>query len=194
MIDLVIAKQEFKFGHTCAPGTHQPALFTICNKPNLNILEFGCGVFSTPMLAYMASKLNSNIISLETDQRWLDEAKSRCCKVQSHSFLLVSDWFSFLAEDPAKLQQQKWDVVFVDQAPWNARHDTIIAFKNIAEYIVVHDSDMHPGFEFDYTPHLKNYDIYMPAKPYPYKTGPPTLVGSNFNDTKFNINPEDFNQ
>ena len=32
----------------------------------------------------------------------------------------------------------------------------------------------------------------MPLEPYPYKSGPPTLLGSNFYDCNININYEDF--
>jgi len=194
MLQLNEVKQEFKFGHLCSPGTHQPVLFTICNRPNLKILEFGCGYFSSLLLHYMNTKLNHTIISMETDATWITNVLEQITPLPSHEFWLIEDWFVFLEEDKGDLQQQHWDVVFVDQAPWDARHVTIEKFKNIADYIVVHDSDMHPGFEFDYSPHLKYFEVYMPAKPYPYKSGPPTLLGSNYNECKFDINPEDFNQ
>lgn len=192
MLQLSEVKNEFQFGHRCAPGTHQPALWTVCNRPDLRILEFGTGYFSTKLLSYMCKKLNHFTMSFENDLEWYKISHNLIDKQANHSITLVDDWKIFFDEDPLGLTTSYWNVVFVDQAPWVARHWTISKFKNCADYIIVHDSDMHPGFEFDYSPHLAKYEIYMPDLPYPYKSGPPTLIGSNIYDCKFNIINSEF--
>ncbi len=70
--------------------------------------------------------------------------------------------------------------------------------KDIALYVIVHDCDYFPmhgifgttikltqlGFDipgvFDYSDVFENFKVYYPLPPWPGSTGPPTLLGSNF--------------
>ena len=195
MLNINQVKKDFRFAFTEIPhATHQPVLFTICNKPNLKILEFGCGVFSTGLLSYLNLKLNHNIITFENDQSWIDEIiKNTPYKIlDNHQIYFVENWNIFFETDPLNLYNNHYDVIFIDQAPWEARELTLDRLKNNADYIIIHDSDFMPEYDINYDKYLKYYKIFMPLQPYPYKSGPPTLLGSNIYDCNIDINYGDF--
>ena len=110
-------------------------------------------------------------------------------------------WISFLSNF-LPIQTLQFDVCFIDQAPWLARYETIKLMKDKVHYIILHDCDYFPvkGIfgritkepqwnrqipgEFDFSDIFLFSKTYYPSKPWPGFTGPPTLVGSNF-DNKF---------
>jgi hypothetical protein len=48
-------------------ATHEPVLYYMCNKPNLKILEFGCGDISTRLLSLLTQKYNHQILSFDNN-------------------------------------------------------------------------------------------------------------------------------
>jgi hypothetical protein len=99
----------------------------------------------------------------------------------------IDDWNQFFEQDPLGLYNNKYDLIFIDQAPWEARELTLLKLNQNTDYLIIHDSDFTPDYNIDYNRYLKYYKTYLPLPPYPYKTGPPTLLGSNFYDCNFNI-------
>jgi hypothetical protein len=88
--------------------------------------------------------------------------------------------------------------VFIDQSPWEARTLSLEMFKEISEYVLVHDCDYFPhnniwGKEIkpiegpenpgqrDYSDVLKHHKEFFPIT-WQCSTGPPTLIGSQFNE------------
>jgi len=105
-------------------------------------------------------------------------------------------WIKFL-DNFDLLKILDFDLCFVDQSPWLARTETILRLKDKVKYIILHDCDGYaaeplgkqimalnsktntPGI-YDFNDSFKYFKVYFPPKPWPGHTGPPTLLGSNF--------------
>ena len=115
-------------------------------------------------------------------------------------------WVDFM-ENFDLLTSVDFDVCFIDQSPWLARYETIKRMKNKARFVIVHDVDYFPmnnifgktikptanmqEGEFDFSDVFSTFRVYFPNKPWPGGTGPPTLLGSNFEE---NFPEIDFSQ
>jgi len=104
-------------------------------------------------------------------------------------------WIAFMDEFEL-LDQLSFDVCFIDQAPWLARYETLKRMKDRARFVVVHDVDYFPmngvfgkvikpivdrnKGQFDFSDVFSTFQVYFPNQPWPADTGPPTLLGSNF--------------
>jgi hypothetical protein len=115
-------------------------------------------------------------------------------------------WVDFM-ENFDLLTSVDFDVCFIDQSPWLARYETIKRMKNKARFVIVHDVDYFPmntifgktikpiankqAGEFDFSDVFSTFRVYFPNKPWPGDTGPPTLLGSNFDE---NFPEIDFSQ
>lgn len=110
----------------------------------------------------------------------------------------LEDWVQFLDECP-NLKDVDFDVCFVDQWPGPARTETIVRLKDRARYVILHDCDMYvsgelgiqikpmdrqnqiPGI-YDFSQTFSTFKVYFPPKPWAGASGPPTLLGSNFEE------------
>lgn len=108
-------------------------------------------------------------------------------------------WVKFF-ESLEILRTMSFDVCFIDQSPWLARYETIKLMKDRARYVVLHDCDYFPAHGifgsvikhidrmksipgiFDFSDVFQHSKVYFPPLPWAGDTGPPTLVGSNFDD------------
>ena len=104
-------------------------------------------------------------------------------------------WVKFLNEFKL-LDELNFDVCFIDQSPWLARYETLKKMKDKARFVIVHDVDFFPTRnifgkvikpirnrtegEFDFSDVFSSFKVYFPKQPWPGDTGPPTLLGSNF--------------
>ncbi len=192
----------FEFRHkTCDYSTHQPVLYELIRRTKGPILELGCGNGSTPLLSFFAR--GREIVTVDNDPEWFASFRSKY-QSKNHQFILTDDWDKILS-DP--LLDRKWSLIFVDQSPWEARHRSILRFRDTAGYLVLHDSDYFPLFKVfgtvleetvpskkegrrDYSDIFRYFREYYPPMPWPGPTGPPTLVGSNLNNCDLNV---DFN-
>lgn len=106
-------------------------------------------------------------------------------------------WIYFL-EHCELLKNIQFDVCFVDQSPWQGRVETIIRLKDKSRYVILHDCDYFcenkqlgitvkaldseeniPGI-YDFSQTFRYFKLYFPLKPWPGRSGPPTLLASNF--------------
>ena len=73
-------KEEIE-NETPAFGTHRHILHTASTLTHGDILEFGCGMFSTPKLHEVttASQSTRMLVSAETDMLWLRQLIHRFC-------------------------------------------------------------------------------------------------------------------
>ena len=174
--------------HDIAWATHQPVLHHMCCKDNAKILEYGCGIFSDRLLSWLQPQYNLNIIAYESDKEWIDKVKDEI--KPPYTIYPVSSWDEHFKIWDAlfptfPMGKEKWDVVFVDQAPWEARHETIKRYHDKCEYLILHDCDYYPHEKiFEYSDYFKYWKLFVPPGPsssWPWKTGPPTLLASNFN-------------
>jgi len=102
------------------------------------------------------------------------------------------------------------DIAFIDQGPFEARATTLMLVKETARFVVLHDSDYFPGHGLfgislegmNGTQHrgkrtfddvFKYYKEFFPLDPWPHPpTGPPILVGSNYEDFDWEIDFEKY--
>ena len=176
-------------------ATHQPVLYTALKHTGGPVIEFGCGHGSTPLLHRYCVAHQRELLTLDTDRGWLDPMANDYHDL-SHWYIYVNDWAEVLSDE--RIVGRAWSVAFVDQSPWEARHLTIQAIKHTARFIVLHDCDYYPEHEMfgkslaplngsqqrgerDYGDVFKYWAEHFPPDPWLYeRTGPPTLVGSNF--------------
>lgn len=177
-------------------ATHQPVLWTVAHAARGPIAEFGCGYGSTPLLHELSDRLGVRLLTLDSNADWLDRFRPQFESPQ-HEFRLVSDWSEELARPE---WGDGWAIVFVDQAPFEARALTVERVRLSADYVVVHDDDYFPEHglfgrmikpllgpedrgERDFDDVFSSWREFFPPEPWPFRrTGPPTLLGSNRND------------
>ena len=179
-----------------AYATHQLLLYNILTLTTGPVIEFGSGLGSTALIHKVCQTKHRKVITLDDNEEWLDRYSDKF-GTPWHKFIHVhkskneapdagAHWQKVLMSDVIK--NGGWDLVFIDQSPWIARYDTLLQFKDNAKYIMVHDCDYFPkhnifgqcdGKEYNFDDVFKCYEVYYPPKPWPSKTGPPTLLGSN---------------
>ena len=176
-------------------GTHQEFLKFYIFQTSGDIIEFGTGNNSTGLILDCIKNTNRKLLSIESNQEWLNKIKSEYPESNNHSYVFVNenDWKHYIDN----IEKTDYSVVFIDQCPWIARKWTLDKFKDTAEYVIIHDVDYFPvnnvfgkfisEFEFDFSDVSNNYKVYYPAKPFPCNTGPPTLVLSNTNKQIFDL-------
>jgi hypothetical protein len=164
--------------------SHQKYLEWYVNKTSGDIIEFGTGYGSTGFILNMIKNTNRKLLSLENDKTWLDKITSIYPPSEQHEYIYVEDW----KKEIEKLDKNKYQIVFIDQSPWEARVWTMNYFKDTAEYVIIHDVDYYPlnrifgkivGYcKYDFSEQFKEYKVYSP------KSAPPTLVGTNIEGIK----------
>lgn len=104
---------------------------------NAKVLELGVGEGSSSVM-HDFCRLNpdSRVIAYESDESWLNTMKSKY-ELENYSFNYISNW--------DKLDQvvgdSIFDLVFVDQSPWEARIYSINKLKEKTKLFIVHDYD-----------------------------------------------------
>jgi hypothetical protein len=180
-------------------GTHQPFLEAYVRATSGDILEFGTGDGSTGLLRTLLEGTGRRLFSIEDNLEWYEKMKDTYPPNDTHSYIYLSPkdggqhWKDFLStfQPPSKLS-----VVFIDQAPWEARIWTYEALAPLSEYIIIHDADYFPRnnlfgkitdsnlpysepAKYDFSSHFKSYRLYFPPAPWSeLRHGPPTLVGT----------------
>jgi len=169
---------------TVAWATHQPILYTVAALGNGKILEFGAGYYSTPMLMHIVNEKNGNLYSFESDEFFVKKFEQDTNFQISH----VPDWQIFFESSFFKtISEQHWDLIFVDQAPFEARYETIKRLNNNCDYLLLHDCGyFFKNNIFKAEDYFKNHQVWYPPKRVSY-AGPPTLVASNFKPCKIEV-------
>lgn len=133
-------------------GTMLPCLIKAFSKTTGDILELGTGVFSTPYLHYACTLAERNLDSYENYKEWYDFVKTY--ENDYHKVHFVEEYAD------SKINKS-WDIVLIDQTPDISRSEEAIRLKDLAKYIVIHDSNP------------SNYEVTHYDKIYPlfkYKT------------------------
>lgn len=189
--DSELSQQNIQDAH----GTHRKFLEFYILKSTGNILEFGCGNSSTGLIKSLIKGTSRKLISYENNQEWYNKMTKELPEDENHQYIFVNDndWETCINSIP----KINWGLVFIDQSPWEARTMTMKYFKDIADYIMIHDVDYFsnnnffgtfkkiPGApenalpEYNYSDISDNWKLYYPERPWPSFTGPPTLVFSN---------------
>ncbi len=151
------------------------------------ILELGVGEGSTPMLHYMAIAQARELVSVDSDPKWLEcYAQYKC---DHHRFEVVPPqpdttlcpqyqrekaWREWKGIE----ERERWAVAFVDCAPGESRWELMVRLALRATIVVAHDSetDYNSGGNYQYRKAFSNFKFiseYRRWRPY-------TLVCSNF--------------
>jgi len=178
-------------------ATHQPVLYEALLRTDGPVIEFGCGYGSTPLLHRYCERHKRRLLTIDTSADWLDKFYHYSSRL--HWIVPTLDWKATLSGIV------NCSVAFVDQEPWEARWWTIQAIKDKVKFIVLHDCDYFPAHglfgesitpikgpgdtgERSYDDVFKYWREYFPLEPWPYPvTGPPTLLGSNFEPCDWDI-------
>lgn len=119
-------------GHTTSSASHIPLLSRVIDLSDGDILEVGTGYFSTLFLHWMAHILKRNVYSFESDPHWFKRALRSQSKY--HKIYKVDNWDELPAD-------KHWGVIFIDHGPGPRRKIEIERFANLADYIVIHDTE-----------------------------------------------------
>jgi len=182
-------------------STHQPVLYEALLRTSGPVIEFGCGLGSTPLLHTFCARQCRELVSLESDEEWLGRFAEYVAPW--HMFVHVDNWDNVLMSD--EIVTSHYSLALVDQSPWEARHTTILALRDVVKFIVLHDCDYFPEHRMfgeslralngpddrglrTYDDIFEHYKEFFPLEPWPYpRTGPPTLLGSNFEDCDWDV-------
>ena len=155
-------------------ASHVPTLVRAFDISQGDVLEVGTGYFSTTILDWLCAISGRKLVSYETDPHWYERAK----RMQSdyHDVIFVEDW------DKIPLDQKHWGLAFIDHAPAKRRIVEIERLKDLAEYIVVHDTEPRNESVYDYPSIYPLFKYRFDDK----RVEPWTSVFSNFHPlTKF---------
>ena len=104
------------------------------SKP-VRCLEFGAGHGSSPIFKRFAEE-NANLVvdSYEGDPTWFNKV-SREYSLQNYRFHYVPSWDDLFSSYP----RLEYNLVFVDQTPWEARIQTIDWLRESVKIFILHD-------------------------------------------------------
>lgn len=113
-------------------STHMPVLIKLANITTGPIMEVGSGVYSTPLLHWLCAGTKRKLVSYENDKDFIKLAKEY--RARNHSIRLVDDFLTIPNTD-------HYSVIFIDHNG-HTRGKTAVHFKDSADYIVIHDSNV----------------------------------------------------
>ena len=122
--------------------THQKYLRDELAKLNLEqksiCLEFGTGDGSGCIInEFLEKNDNLSVYSFESNYEWFTSMAKKY-KAKNYHFNFVYNWNDYLRR---KSFEDIYDVVFVDQTPWEARIKTIDRLKHKTKTFILHDYD-----------------------------------------------------
>jgi len=123
--------------------THQQYLIQELRKldysgPRL-CLELGAGDGSASVFrGFLLDNPNLSVLSLDTSQDWRDQMM-RDYNHPNYQMNLVDSWDAIWSN--AFQTHTPYDIVFIDQTPFDARISSLEALKRIARIIILHDYD-----------------------------------------------------
>lgn len=146
-------------------GSHLPVLMKMIVHTRGPVLEVGGGLFSTPYLHYACKRDGRELTTLENDPRFY-----KFLSKYDHDVRFVENW------DDVEID--KYSFIFFDHAPAERRVVDIARWKDNADFLVVHDTELVHEKEY-------NYKSIYPLFKYHYKYRaeyPHTSVLSNTHD------------
>jgi hypothetical protein len=153
----------------------------LIKQDSIRCIEFGTGDGSAEIFEKFAKEYQKiEITSFESDASWLKTVKEKYER-DNYSFHQVENWSKFLdSYQPDGI----YDLIFVDQSPWEARIDTINKMLDYSKVIILHDYDYYnknsknPYVNDDDSFFKQNYGDKCEIVSY-YDILPPTLVMYN---------------
>jgi hypothetical protein len=127
----------YNFNKTCS--SHMPVLIEFLEefKPK-KILEFGSGVFSTPLLLKFATFLDTVEIQ---NKEWFNFIKKKLFAIVNNSENNFRYSFFQNHAEATLFTKQRYRLVFIDCA--NPRHGIVNSSFHRSKNIIVHDTQLH---------------------------------------------------
>jgi hypothetical protein len=146
--------------------SHRPALWDALQLTTGKVIELGVGQGSTERLHDLCLEANRNLESYDNSNEWLGEF-SHFLSSLNHRFVNVTNW------DDVNLD---CSLLFIDHSPGERRKIDLERAAQIAEVIVIHDSEPSADHGYQIRDILKTFK-YMRD----YETpGAWTTMVSNF--------------
>lgn len=159
-------------------GSHQLVLLDIIKRTEKPILELGAGDYSTRQIH---DECKNQITTIEEAEEWYFRYKYLADK--RHEFLILSE--DILINDFIANDTIQWGVVFVDCGTWVGRVAAIKKYKNIADYVIIHDTEYSASMGYfgkmlgDKRDFSEDFKYWIEFMPYQMIQLPATVVGSN---------------
>jgi hypothetical protein len=110
-------------------STHLEALVVAALMNNEDILELGCGHYSTPILSAICKAQNRNLFIAASNEKWLNQFK------EYGECELLNNWLNYLFD-------KKYGMVFLDNEQVTSQRLMLIPkIMNITNVLVIHDAD-----------------------------------------------------
>ncbi len=113
-------------------STHNALLVDTLFKSKGLVIECGGGIFSTPILHWLCKMLDRELITYEQEPNYY--AFERQFQSRQHRIRFVDDW------DNISIPKHV-GMVFIDHHPPERRMIETLRFKDVADYIVIHDTE-----------------------------------------------------
>ena len=153
-------------------GSHIPVLIKILNISTGPVLELGTGFNSTPVLHWLCNETKREFISYESSPKYFEVTKRYVSDFHKVYLVENEDW------DKVDVESRHWGVVFIDHAPGVRRVVELERVAQIADYVIVHDTEDRSDWHYHYSKGFPKYKYrwnYTIAYPH-------TSVLSNFKD------------
>jgi len=125
-----------------AYSSHQPVLIHMLNTiTEGDVLEFGMGHHSTPIMHIICTMQDRSLLSIDTDKIWF--RKFTRYIYGKHTAMHINK--NVLLEPYHEFYKGKYSIIFVDGAPAEIRQPFIDEVQNITDYLIVHDSESIPN-------------------------------------------------
>lgn len=162
---------SINFRYTPIYASHLPILIKVLQLSQGPVLELGSGVFSTPVLHWLCLDTKRELVTYENYNEHFE--MNKVFETETHQIKFLSDW------NEAKIEGVHWGMALVDHEPRERRVVEIRRLAQIADYIVVHDTEPDHDKYFNFI--NKAYPLFKYR--YNYKRRRPyTAVLSNFKD------------
>ena len=153
-------------------SSHYPMLIRAFECSTGDVLEMGTGMYSTPLLHWLAADAGRKLVSYDNDRAYI--RLNHYCQSPLHELRRVADW------DEADIERE-WGLVLIDHHPGERRAVDAIRVAPFARLVVVHDTEPRYASVYRYE-RLNSHYQYR----YDYKKFKPfTSVFSNFDDLRW---------
>ena len=165
-------------------GSHQFLLIDILKRTSNPILELGSGDYSTQQIHNLSEK--RKVVTIDDSDWWIKRYLKLQDKYHRFYFMNNDQLEKFYRED-----NENWGLVFIDSGTWEQRTSALVKYKDVADYIILHDCDYMVGHKIFGTTDKNGLRIYNDLFRYwiefnlrHKRDSPPTLLGSNKIDLK----------
>jgi hypothetical protein len=116
-------------------GSHIPALVAALVETTGPVLEIRAGHFSTPLLHSLCAAAGRELLTVEGDAQWCERFES--LETESHEIRHVASANGIALA----LGEREWGLVFVDNAPDEARKFALLSASALTSAVIVcHDA------------------------------------------------------